>query len=539
MKKTRYWYHIVVKDIEYKFVKIRHWLAMVISINKTKKKRRKMSFNMFQEKPYFRDRHNGLPQNTYFTPENIILIDLIDKKDIWKVKKGITSVFKDCLSHKFLPLARPLEDFDNMLAGLDELLSDNNSWYNTSVFDFENSRHLKKYIGYFEIAFRNFSASYIAIEMNIHLSDEYQKELSEFAKNEYVKPGMTAIKLWSTTHKKSGAKIKYGVSKGAVNSDVKSQLLYEQIQYIKKIFIKRMKQYFPLVLGNEDEYPYGIVVYNTNIDAEKDYPKEALDGLGINLLSGFFISESAKLFMSMDTLPDRDNNKSDMMYIYNPEKIVKKGCFREVSQQALYYLMEEYMEYLYKVITLKNLGTYYLSICADFRNRINHIRMDKKSYSRLLKIQYEFEVTFFVYKKVHEEINSNDEYEKLQNWLENNEYVRRSTFDGYHTYESFVDTPQYNDSLIEQKVIELERELDRKIKVSDSLKKYSGDKRNYVMAIIQLIIAIATFVLLLFPEKAQLIATFFMGIVEYINNSISHLFLEIKSAFLHWNGKLE
>ena len=54
---------------------------------------------------------------------------------------------------------------------------------------------------------------------------------------------MCVHEIWTQDSKrKSGAKIGYGVSGGTTDEYAKSQIIYEQMEFVKKLFLREIKK---------------------------------------------------------------------------------------------------------------------------------------------------------------------------------------------------------------------------------------------------------------------------------------------------------
>ena len=87
-----------------------------------------------------------------------------------------------------------------------------------------------------------------------------------------------------------------------------------------------------------------------------------------------------------------------------------------------------------------------------------------------------------------------------------NPTLTSSIYRGFHTYSSFTGNPKYIWEQIRNNYSEVERDLNRKIEIADSLAKYSSETINRRMIYIQVLISAMTFILVIFPEKARSLA---------------------------------
>lgn len=237
MKKTKYIKTIEKENFEFNRIKFFLWLKTMFSMSKEKRESRRKILETYNGMMDFeRSQTNSLPNNTYYKPTNILIYDLVQKQDLDKIKKGIFSLFKHNMSHKFLTIGRSQDDISKIIEDLNHTISTSKSWYNIGLFDFANNAKIDRYIHHFEIYLCNFSSSYMAVEAVITLSNAFQNEMDDFIRNDYKKPGMRAYKMWGRNSKKSGAKISYAIGKGMLNACAKNILINEQLQFVKKCF---------------------------------------------------------------------------------------------------------------------------------------------------------------------------------------------------------------------------------------------------------------------------------------------------------------
>lgn len=394
------------------------------------------------------------------------------------------------------------QDIENLIQGLDQTLHSGNSWYNTGLFDFAYKDEMEKYIYYFEIQFRNFSSSYAAVEMRVALANRFVTELSSFIKQPYEKTGMCVHKLWGQNHKRSGAKVSYGVSSGVSSDFVKSQLIYEQLQYVKNLFLKEIVKYIPIMQYSGYKSLCGINVFETNLTPYDKLDHSVYTSLGMNDMHGFNFSMAERLYMSTETIKERNGHNTDMMFVYNPERITDFEMYGTAHGKTIEYLTREYMDNLYRVVLLKSIGLRYLYSIGMYRNQINKCKANKSSQKHLLKMKYLLNRDFYDFKKIDEELPVKEELTRANQYLERNQYTKNSKYWHRYTYKSFTGTPDCIWRQIKSNYIEVENDLCRKLEVSSALTNYSTEASNRRLAIIQVILAIMTFVLLIFPGKA-------------------------------------
>lgn len=507
MKKTKFIKEIKRDNFKYEIVKLKSLIKWKLSLGK-KRKKREFSHSIFRDDHLWgREDPNALPKEYYFKPTDILLYDLIPKQNLKETKNGIIRLFKKCLTHKYLPAYGSEEDIEKLISGLDQTLHSGNSWYNVGLFDFAYDIELDSYIEHFDIHFRNFSSSYAAIEMNVTLSDSFGDEILDFIQTQYKKPGMCVHENWTQDSKrKSGAKIGYGVSGGTMDEYAKSQIIYEQIEFVKKLFLREIKNYFPLMIYGREKNILGINIFETNIKPDLGLESSICCALGLNEMYGFNLSIAERIYISTRTIQVHDSYPTDMMYIYNPTWVESHDEYGTIHNKMVYEFTRRHMDYIYKMIVLKNLGLQFWDLVTEYRNKVNAITSRKSSQKRLLKLKYELSKDFYDFNKITEELPFDKTIERAKRILEKNECATSSVYYGIHPYEFFTDNPEWMWSRVKNNYTEIESDLQRKIDISSELTAFAREKSNQNLTIAQLLIATVTFVLLIFPEKALSIA---------------------------------
>ena len=504
LKQTEYTKQISRDNRKYFIAKARAYTRMKLARGE-KRKRLESAYSIYNKDGFDRNL-SELPELKYYKPTDIIAYDLIQKENLHKTQKGVIKLFKNSLSHKFIGGIRSEEDIDVLIEGLDKTLNSGNSWYRIGLFDFAYNDELDSYIDYFEIYFHNFSSSYAAVEMRIVFSEEYANEISRFVKEPYKKQGMSVHKHWVQNNRKSGAKIGYAVSSGATSEQAKSQILYEQLQYIKNKFLQEIIKYFPLVQYRRNKRILSINVFETNITIEDNIDHSILSGMGLNELFSVNLSDAEKLYTFTSTRLGRGDYATDMIFTYNPSCVNDYEMYLTPHNKVIEQLTKSYMNELYRIVILKGLGLAYQNTLSKYRNIVNKSKISRRQHKALLKTKYQFNCDCYDFKKIDEELPVNKEIEKAEALFEYNEYVKQSVHNGFHPYEQFIGTIKWLWEQIRTNYAEVETDLDRKIEITASLATYSNETKGKRMILIQLLLAAVTFVLLLFPDKAQEIA---------------------------------
>jgi hypothetical protein len=507
LKKTKFIREIETENQKYEIAKLKSLLRWKLSFGEMRKKRA-FSYSIFRDDHHWgREETNALPKDYYFRPTDILLYDLIPKQNLKEAKKELIRLFKKCLTHKYIPAYGSEDDIEKLISGLDQTLHSGNSWYNIGLFDFAYDFELDAYIDHFDMHFRNFSSSYAAIEMKVTLAEKFCEEIERFIQTQYKKPGMCVHKNWTQNRKrKSGAKVGYAVSGGTIDAYAKSQIIYEQIEFVKHLFLQEIKKYFPLMIYGREKNILGINIFETNLTPGLELESSIYDSLGIDDMQGFNLSVAERLYILTTTIRGRDTYPTDMMYVYNPEWIKDSDGYGTKHNKMVYEFRRGHMDSLYKMVVLKNLGIEYQDLVAEYRNGVNAITAKRSSQKKLLRLKYEMSKDFYDFNKITEELPFEKTVDCVRRELEKNKYATASVRYGLHPYKYYTENPKWMWSQIQTNYSEITSDLKRKIEISSELTAFSREKSNRNLMVAQLLIAMVTFVLLIFPDKAQNIA---------------------------------
>lgn len=532
MKRTKYLKTISKENFEFNRIKFLLWMKMRLSLSKEKRERKRAELEIFERiEDFEHSQINSLPNDIYYKPTDILVYDLLQKQDIEKIKKGIFSLFKHNMSHKFVTTGTQQDNIPNMVYDLDHTISASKTWYSVGLFDFANNTKLDRYIHHFEICLHNFSSSYIAVEAIITLSDEFQDEIGKFIGNDYKKPGMCAQKIWGKNSKKTGARVGYAIGKGTLNADAKNILINEQLQYVKNMFLGQISKFIPIMQYSKGMNLHAINIFETNIDFKKEIPnsRNVFRSLGLDDRYGFFLSNAERLYYLSRAVNKQNAFQFDMTFVINPNKIGNYAGFISPKDKSLFNLTQNYMISLYTLVIIKNLSINYSQMISEFRNKEHMIETTRSSHKKLLKLKYEIERAYYSYSKIDHEISVDEEVKNINDLLEDNCFVKKSVSYGYHPYEGFSYGPQKLWKLIKMNYDELMIDLNNKIDISSSLTHYYDAKKNSRVSWIQLVIAISTFILLIFPEKATVVSNLFLYWYERLEIVISNVYFVLQN----------
>lgn len=133
------------------------------------------------------------------------------------------------------------------------------------------------------------------------------------------------------------------------------------------------------------------------------------------------------------------------------------------------------------------------------------------------------EKEFYTYSKIGYEFSVEQEADRITELLKKNVYARDSVYFSFHPYLGYAGSPKYIWGQIKINYDEISNDLQNKIDIASSLNEYSNSRHNYRLGWLQLILAITTFVLLIFPEKANLLADMVKTWWDYIKAFIELL----------------
>ena len=208
-----------------------------------------------------------------------------------------------------------------------------------------------------------------------------------------------------------------------------------------------------------------------------------------------------------------------MLYIYNSSKITDYAMYSTPNNKALHYLTNDYMFEMYRVYILRVLGIRHLNILTKYRNKINNIKYSRFSLRKLLKVRNHLRKDFYDFLKINDEFPIDNATEELKAYLEKNEYARKSVFlERIHPYRYWISAPQAIWQQVVSNLNEIENDLNRKIEIASGVTEFYREGSNRRVGYIQLVLALLTFILLLFPELVDKFSQSINIFVELLKN---------------------
>ena len=515
MKETTFIKRAKREKRKYQVAKIQSYLRMKCSFGE-KRKINEFRHSIFRDRNLFVDIDNSLPEGFYYAPTDIVIYDLIPKTNLKLLKKGIINLYRKCFTHKYLHGGRSEDDIDNLINGLNRTLHNGNSWYNIGLFDYASNNLLDSYIKHFELRVHNFSSSYAAVEMRVVLSEIFHNEMEKYIKENCRRTDREIHRHWISNGRKSGAKIGLGVSYGFSSDYAKCCTMLEQLEYVKNLFLNELKKYLPLMLYSKSKDTIGIYVFETNISPKDSFDKNIYRSLGLNDRYGFYFSPAERLYAEIDKNMSGENS-NDMIYVYNPELISDYAAYHTPNNKTLHYFADDYMSELYRIVIIKNIGMVYQNLITHYRNESNRINTTRFALRKLLKIRSSFNVVFYDFKKIDEELPVGKTITELVDELDRNDYSRKSMYMGLRTSKYFTYSPGDIWEQVKSNMVEIDSDLQRKIEISSGLTEYSREASNRRLGYYQLLLAILTFAFLLFPSKAEYVAELIKQLLQFLS----------------------
>lgn len=164
------------------------------------------------------------------------------------------------------------------------------------------------------------------------------------------------------------------------------------------------------------------------------------------------------------------------------------------------------------------MGRDYWNLISEYRNKINECKTGRRQHKLLLKLKYQLNQDFYDFPKIDEELSVDKKLERADKVMRSNTYTKHSICYGIHTYEQFINMPRQSWMHIRSNYAEAANDLDRKLEISDSLAKYTSERNNRGMVLIQVVLAAATFFFLIFPKKAEAVVKLIKQLWDYLNS---------------------
>lgn len=175
--------------------------------------------------------------------------------------------------------------------------------------------------------------------------------------------------------------------------------------------------------------------------------------------------------------------------------------------------LSENLSNMYKAIIISNIAEYYNKKCAYFRNKINRIKVRKRTYARLLKLRYKFHINFALMEQIKKEINLENLRKQTEKYFQDNFIIKS---DKYSTYKNISTLPIKRFQIYIRNKNILEERLNEKIILAEELKQYYDGRKDWSINLITFAIGVGTFLFLIFPSWAEVFADYLIKGFEII-----------------------
>ncbi|QSF46194.1 hypothetical protein [Paenibacillus tianjinensis] len=505
----------LIERIQYEKAKAITFLKPFLEINKENRDSKKEWYNrIFKNQNRFRlDISNSIPLGGYFVPVSVITFELIAKEDIKRLKNGIERLIIKNTSHKFMGGMRSWKDMIDSIDNLfNENLFSNNTWLECGRFDFDQNKTISRQIDYFDLKLINFSTSYVAVEIHIYLTEDRKKQVENIVNQNYREERGVVFEHFSRNAKARGAKRSITVQRYN-NSFLKSELLSDLMIETKWYLYDELSKFIPFILHNKGIIPPSLNLYKTNLVLSQEEDMEFWDSIGGSWFKGQTLSSSETIFFEPNlSAKPRELQRNDILIVINEDTYSKKEGYYSFDFQATIEMSEKTTNLL-KLIIVKTLNGFFISLGAEYRNNVNKIRMKKRFLKRLLKLRFQFESDFVLFKRIKSEVDW--EKEKVDSEGIFPDDTDESKIQKYHRV--ITEFPLVIQERIEKVRLDIENILEQKLTITGHINDYINLYKNYRLNVTMLLIAGATFIFVLYPEWAK-------KLVLQINNMFQFLF---------------
>lgn len=382
------------EDSNYYFAKTKSYLFQFIAFNKKSRTKLHENYvNQYVDTDWTIDSENGIPTGKYYSPRIVITSDIILKENISQLKHGLLKLVKCNYSHNYYGMNLSVEDIVTKVNRMDSSLSVETSWTRLGRFDFSNSKKLSNLVEYFDIYIRNFNSSYITIEFHIFLAERYIHKQENIINNNYQAAHGFIISSFATNKSKNGAKTVHNISYYS-NSQLKSDLLFENICLLKQIFFTEIQHYFKTILQSENIIPPSLNVYRSNLSFENTN-RAFLESIGLYNFLDPSIGKDEILYFANNLSPRyKEKNSYDVTYIFNDSNIKLEDGFYSLDFQIDYKIFDRLYPNWFKFSILNALNSVVNDDLKIYKAKLNIIKLKHNSLNRLLKLHYKYEKHF-------------------------------------------------------------------------------------------------------------------------------------------------
>lgn len=494
-----------IERIRFFSAKMYYYLRQFSSTSKTTRQHRKELYSdWFKESASgcFNRRNYAIPAGKYCKPVALLTSDLILRENIPALKTGLKKIICKYYSHKFLGGSWSTDEIISSIEHMDSTLTWSYSSFRVGRIDFEVDGILSQYISYVDLFVRNINDAYLALEAHLYFSDDYIKGLETIINADVLVQRKYYYTSFTQNNKVSGGKqvptvIEYN------EAMQKSDELYERITSVKWLFYEKVQRFFSTVIHKMGEIPPGIILYSTDIDYKDHSADPFWFSLGIQKYDGQFIDERQKVFFSMQLSGRYDMDcHTDMVYIYNDEKVNKKDMYYSLPFQIIDSISDEYSVELFRFMFLDIMNTAFSRKFVSYKSRLANIKLKRSQLHKLLKVRYYFEQDFDYYLRFISGEDWDKSKEKVAELFDNRTCLR--TLD----YRAITNGQMSKKDIIQSKIKTLNKDFERKVEIIQHIHNYEYEKGNRTINCIMLAIASITLIFVIYPSWAKQVAAF-------------------------------
>lgn len=517
MKYYGVWQKKIYEATAYHFTKLKHFCLQYTTLDKKKRNWRKMDYEVNFRNPYrFKDKSSAIPNGKYCSPICAIMYDTVLREDIPQLKSGLKKLLKRNLSHKFFGNAQSIDKIFTCIESMDDALTERYSWIHVGIFDFEEDHSLKDLISYFNIYIRNINSSYLVIETHLHFSSNFLKKQIDIINNDYKNKTGHVYPALMKNQKVSGGK-QFRVVCHYSDSDLKSDLIYENFSILKWQFYSRLQKFFPTVLHSRGTPPPTVYIYKTNIHYTETDTKEFWASVGVMEYAGQFIENySRKLFFKIQQSGRynlRGKPSRDVIYLVNDETMEHLAGYYSPDIQIVDEFAMEFSDLICKFLLLEVMNDTVVSKLVAHKHKLQKIKLKKNKLHELLKLRYLYERDVDFYRRyTHDNIWR--EPQKMISHI----FINHRGFKIYD-YKYLTEAPIVVKERIVEQMGMISEEFDSKISILQHLSAYKSESENRKINLIMLFFTATTLLFVVFPGWSENVASFLRCIWVFIKHT--------------------
>lgn len=470
---------------------------------------------IYENEYYHKPDSNSIPENNTYQLCSLVVADLIRREDIGKLQKGVRILLKKRRSNRFL--VAPHEGLDEICKKIEQMDASLLSWYNTmDCGHFEFKDHpLEKSIAYFSMKISNVNSGYLSLIFDIHISREKQEKLSQLIYNSYDDVRGYAYQTMTGRRDRTGAFKSYSITH--FNSDfLKADRIYEFLSYIEWEFFNELEKIFPFVLHKRSIMPPRLEIYSTSIDYHEDN-RHFWDSVGVSSYQGQFIDERHKMFYE-NQLSGRYGNlcrNNRLIYIFKDDKI-EIGQLKSIKDTVYFHVKEYAIDY-FKFMFLDILSRETGRILIEYKHKLDKIKLKKNHLNAILKLKYNLSLEIDDYSRYKRDDIWSKAEKNLDKVYKHNDLVAELASDSFFISHSDFCQGTISESMeIDKDIDVVLTELEEKKNILQNLSDYKNTAKSIRLNLITVLLTALTLIFVIFPDKAQDLATFIIFIWKLI-----------------------